>query len=760
MDEKEREERLARYGAVPAEMRDERRWVCYVLVNRGGKDTKVPVCPDGSPARSNDPSTWRSFEECALSPLRNSAGIGFVLGSGWAGVDLDDMDMAVCDEFVSTLGSYAEVSRSGKGIHVIGRGTLPSGRRRKGGVEMYDGGRFFVVTGNPWRDEILPIRDITAPLESLWRKWLADEAEVKQTAQSIRVDYSLSNDDPASSMQERLDIARRSRQGERFSMLFDRGDWANAGYSSQSEADMALCSMLAFWLDRKPELVDTAFRVSALYRPKWDECHFTDRGGKETYGERTIATACASGETFGAGDRPSEAPAKEEYPLTDTGNGMRFADRYGSDLRYDNTRKAWMLWDGSCWTLDTTQRARGMADRLVADMAIEARAEPLEERRKALERNAIRTAMTTGKEAMLKEAQHMGDIPAVTEDFDRDPWLLNCRNGVVDLRTGELRMHERSLMLSKRTAVDVDMDGDCPTWRKALMDIFLQDEGMVDYIQRCVGYTLTGDTREQCFFECYGSGSNGKSLFLNTLQRIMGSYALNAQVESILTRGSNSGGGASSEIARMNGARFVRTNEPSEGSRFNEGLVKQLTGGDVVTARFLYANEFEFTPVFKLWIATNAQIIVRGTDRGIWRRIRLIPFEAVFDGANEDKTLERRLQEELPAILGWAVKGCLKWQRDGLESPEKVRKAVEGYQADMDVVKKFIDDMVETSNPTAFTQAYAVYSRYKDWAQKGNEYVMSQTKFGREFSKRFPKFKKDGRTYYSGMSLVPITLYV
>lgn len=306
-------------------------------------------------------------------------------------------------------------------------------------------------------------------------------------------------------------------------------------------------------------------------------------------------------------------------------------------------------------------------------------------------------------------------------------------------------------MMSKNTNLRVDLEKEPVRWKQFLLEIFNGSQDLVDYIQCAIGYTLTGDTKEQCFFQCYGDGANGKSVFLDILYEMLGDYSLNSQVDSILARSNNSGG-ANSEIARMNGARFVRTNEPNEGSRFNEGLVKQLVSGDVTTARFLYGTEFEFSPRFKLWIATNYKINVRGTDTGIWRRQRLVPFEVKFIGAKADKHLTEKLLDELPQILGWAVKGAVKWVKNGLTTPKEIEIANNEYEQEMDIISSFLADCTKLS-PNGREKASEVFKEYSQWAKDGHEYCMTQSKFGIEMGKRFAKKNVNGYVYYTGFIL-------
>lgn len=735
------------YARIPNEMKEAPRWVVWRLEDKRGK---VPYDPKSAGfAKSNDPKTWGTFAKALDAYSRMGAdGIGFMMGDGWMCVDLDDHGEGLAKEAKAdcdALRTYREVSQSGKGIHYVGRGSLPPGGRRKGNVEMYDGVRFLAMTGRSDWDPEKPLPDLTEAIKPLHAKYIG---EGKGNAPCALPSA------PIGDWRKRL--AKGLASNPRMAALYS-GDIS--GYPSHSEADMALCSMLAFWLGSDPKAMDEAFRESALMRDKWDEMR-----GAQTYGEATVMNAASSTQQhyldgvpdtpqwYGAKSQkpeiPHETPAKKRYDLTDTGNAERFIDEFGSDLRYDFDRKSWMIWDGKRWNRDATSGVKKLADAMLKEMKDELLKGDGEIDVKSA-KNINRLASSAGKEAMLKEAQHIGDTATRQEDYDQDPWLLNCADGVIDLRTGELLGHTKKLMCSKQCGCGLDLYNEPERWLAFLEEVFGGD-GMPEFMQRAVGYTLTGSTKEQCFFQCYGEGANGKSVFLDILREMLGDYAVNSQAETILARGSGFANSANSEVARMAGARFVRTNEPNEGSRFNEGLVKQLVGGDATTARYLYGNEFEFKPMFKLWMATNYKVEVRGGDFGIWRRMKVIPFKNRFEGDKADKDLTEKLKAELPRILGWAVRGCLMWQADGLQEPQSIKEEVANYKQDMDILSKFASDACN-ERKEAKTKASKLYKAYADWAKDGHEFIMTQTKFGIEMSKRYLKIQMRDGAYYQGI---------
>lgn len=748
------------YSNIPEPMKKAPRWVLWKKAERDGKTTKIPInAKTGGGARSNDSSTWTTFENAKEKMRAYSCdGLGFMLGNGYFGVDIDHAldNRELIEEFVSSLRSYTEISQSGEGIHIICSGVLPAGNRRKGNIEMYDDVRYFAMTGNVF-EGMREIRDGTEAVKPLFYKYL--DPSKKEGAYVFKREGDSLSKAPAGrtflSDEDVLAKALSSGNSVVFSALY-HGQWEGI-YPSQSSADLAFCSLLAFWTNKDKAQMDRIFRSSKLMREKWDS-----KRGDSTYGGITIDKAIEGCKDAYQPSAPEVAynpqtgeakPKAGNYDLTDTGNAQRYIDSFGDGVRYNTQNKCWLVWDGKTWVRDSRQKVKELADALIVAMKREAFDEPDEKKADALWKNVKHLSSSSGKEAMLKEAQHIGKTATLNSDYDRDPYLLNCENGVVDLRTGELLPHDRSLMMSKNTHVALDKEGEPENWLKALDGIFQGNQDVIGFVRRAIGYTLTGSVKEQCFFQCFGNGSNGKSVFFNTVYNLLGDYSLNAQVESVLTRGNGNSGNASPDIARMNGARFVRTNEPNEGARFNEGLVKQMTGGDVVTARYLYGEDFEFKPVMKLWIASNYKIVVRGTDKGIWRRQRLIPFEAVFEGKNDDKGLEERIRGELPKILWWAVKGCLEWQKEGLGMPDKIRDATEEYRDEMDIVESFSKECI-SKKANAREKASDVFAAYRAWARQSNEWDgMTKAKFGVEMGKRYKKKNINGYVYYLGIRL-------
>ncbi len=761
------------YEMIPQELKALPNWVCWQSEpdeKAHSGISKKPIDPKtGKLAKSNDPSTWADYDT-ALSASGKFSGLGFMFsGSGFFGVDLDDMPQDIEDyknggeknivyEFVNTLQSYAEYSQSGQGIHIICKGKLPpNGRRRRhpfGGFEMYDTGRFFIMTGDICA-EFAEIAECTEAIKPLHEKYIGAGCEPVPKRQTAAPELSCASDI--------IRAAATSKSGGRFVAL-QGGDIS--GYASHSEADMAFCSMLAFWTGCNAEMMDSIFRSSGLMRDKWDR-----RQSGSTYGALTIQKAIAScTQTYKAKtQQPSftasfKAPAAAEeegdekprlYSFDDMGNAERFCDLFGDSIRYSYTDKRWYWYDGRRWLVDNNGTSERLADKSALAMRAEAKlyAEQDEaegtELLKAFEKHCKLSRSNKSKRAMLAEVQH--HVPIQPSQTDRHKLLLNTPSGVIDLKTGKTYPHSGELYFTKLTGAEYSVTNDCPRWSSFLDEIFGGDKDLIRYVQKAVGYSLTGSTAEQCAFFLFGNGRNGKSTFLEVIRSVFGDYSANIQPETIMVR-SAAATAINSDIARLKGARLVTSVEPNEGVRINEGLLKQLTGDDVVTARKLYGDEFEFKPEFKLWMATNHKPIIRGTDTGIWRRIHLIPFTAIIPEERVDKALKHKLTRELSGIFRWAVQGCLLWQQEGLKMPARVLESVREYRREMDVISAFVEDRC-TVGKGCSVQASVLYAAYLSWADKGNEYKMSATKFGAEMSKRFERVKGMKSNYYNGLKL-------
>jgi putative DNA primase/helicase len=365
-----------------------------------------------------------------------------------------------------------------------------------------------------------------------------------------------------------------------------------------------------------------------------------------------------------------------------------------------------------------------------------------------IEKYAIQSESVRRRESFVKAASWILDLNASTDDLDRNPWLLNVENGTIDLKTGELLPHRQEDMITKIARVRYDREADCPMWKQFIREIMDFKGDLIGFLQTAAGWAISGDTSEQSMFILYGTGANGKSTFLNVIMNILGDYAIATPTETFMKRNNDS---TTNDIARLRGTRFVTTTETEQGKRLSEHLIKQVTGNDHMTARFLYGEYFDFVPTFKIFMATNHKPVIRGTDHGIWRRIKLIPFTTRIPEEKQDKHLEQKLLEEKSGILNWLIEGVLRWKEGGLKTPAVIANATDEYRGEMDVIGNFIKERC-VQGPGLSIRARELFRVYQEWCEENNEHATSERMFGLRLKELCIEQKRfsDGR-YWQGI---------
>ena len=750
---------------IPDELKQLNNWCVWKFEKRNGKRTKIPFNAEtGEFAKSNDKSTWSSYETAVNA--EGVDGIGFFFDPPYLGIDIDDIDDLhrfkqgdkldnIVSEFNEAFKSYTEVSPSGNGLHIIVKGKIPGSRRRKGNIEMYDSGRFFTMTGKT----IGKYKDVTEVSEqvfkTIYEKYLPDNTVKYPTTNNYQQNiHNLSEIDV-------INEIYKSKQAKLFDDLM-KGNY-EPYYTSHSEADMALANILAFWCARDYSQMDSIFRQSNLYRDKWDE-----KRKNSTYGEQTLFKAINEANNIYTPKQQTEdnplryALSKlfdnqeetKEFPIRsydDTGNADRFIDRYGNLYKYSYIANKFYIYDGMKWKIDDKGSIRKLIDEMIESIKdekiIHGDDVTEEEAREFFQKYYKKTRGTQAKKNIMNELMHRR--PATPDDFDRDDMLINVANGYIDLTSRELYKHDINKMFSQITNTDYTEKMQPAVWLDFLNDIFAGDQEVIRYIQKALGYSLTGSTREQIMFILFGKGRNGKSIFVEVISEILGDYSNNMQAKSLMVKKNDN---VNTDIARLSKARFVTSSEPNEGFRFDEGLIKQLTGGDKVTARFLYAEEFEYTPKFKIWVSTNHKPIIRGTDDGIWRRLVLIPFDVQIPEEKVDKDLKYKLLREAPAILNWMAEGAYMWMQEGLAMPEKLKEASKAYRNEMDVIEQFIEDECKRVDDGK-VKAHELYELYKKWADDNGNYKMSNKDFGKKMKEKFEYKRLKTGMYYFGIEI-------
>lgn len=441
----------------------------------------------------------------------------------------------------------------------------------------------------------------------------------------------------------------------------------------------------------------------------------------------------------------------KQFKLSELGNAERLVARHGKDIRYCHEWNKWLIWTGTHWQIDLTGEVERRAKETIRAIYSEAAEIEDEEKRAALAKHAAKSETNRAISAMVELAKSEPGIPVLSDQLDSDIWLLNCKNGTLDLRTGELRPHNRKDYITRIIPAEYNPYADFEEWAKFLHRIMNDNAELISFLQRAVGYSLTGSTREQCLFMLYGCGANGKTTFLEAISDVLAGYAQRTPTDTLLAKDTS---GISNDIARLKGARFVVASEVEEGKRMAESLVKQMTGGEKMTARFMRAEYFEFMPHFKLWVGTNHKPVIRGTDQAIWRRIKLIPFNVTIPPEERDKNLLNKLRREMPGILNWAVMGCMDWQKNGLGEPEEVIKATNDYRSEMDVLTRFVSDCCTTATQRG-TKSSELYKKYAEWSKDNGEFALSQTKFStRMQEKGFNKTRTNRGMVWEGIAIV------
>jgi putative DNA primase/helicase len=420
----------------------------------------------------------------------------------------------------------------------------------------------------------------------------------------------------------------------------------------------------------------------------------------------------------------------EGHNLTDLGNARRMVELHGDDFRWCGPWGRFVVYDGKRWKQDDTGAVERMAKDTVRSIYQEAADAGDGDRRKALAKHATRSEAANRLQAMIGLTRSEPGIPVLPADLDGEPWLLNVENGTLDLRSGKLREQRREGLITKLAPVEYDPEAQAPTW-EAFLKRVLPSEALRRFVQRAIGYSLTGSVEEQILLFLYGTGANGKSTLVNAVLELLGDYGKQAAPDLLVVKQ----GAHPTELADLFGARFVASVEVEDGRRLAESLVKQLTGGDKIKARYMRQDFWEFSPTHKIFLAANHRPTVRGTDHAIWRRIKLVPFDVTIPKEEQDPRLPERLREELPGILAWAVRGCLEWQHEGLGEPEEVRSATESYRAEMDVLAAFLEDRCVV-DPNATVGATPLWNAYQEWCRETGEYAGTQTAFGRRLRER------------------------
>ena len=516
--------------------------------------------------------------------------------------------------------------------------------------------------------------------------------------------------------------------GQKFKNLYDG---VAIGYGGDdSAADIALMNKLAFWCSGDAAQMERVFSSSGLgKRDKWRD--------RPDYRERTIRKAISGARKF---YEPQKGPTVSEdmkerdglEHLTEGGNAHRLERIHGDDMRFNHTHKKWYVWDGGRWKVDGNGNAARLAEDVVSMLYIAAANATDSKMRDKIAVFAKSTDSRKGIANMLALAANRRKFALTADDFDQDPWLLGAGEVTIDLKICEAIEPRRSDLITMKAGAVYDSFADCPLWEKFLKDIFAGNEDLINYIKRAVGYCLTGSTSEQIFFFCHGTGANGKSVFLSVLRALMGEYAKQADFSTFLVQRNEK---VRNDLAALAGARVITAVEAEEGGRLSMQVLKAWTGGDPITARFLFGENFTFKPQGKIWLAANTKPAITERNYAAWRRVHLIPFNVTIPQEQRDPCLESKLIGELPGIFNWALEGLKDYLKVGLKTPEAVTKATKEYRQENDSIESFITECCELGKLKVCKNS-ELYGQYLNFCKMSGLDPLSQPKYSPEMNSR------------------------
>jgi len=468
--------------------------------------------------------------------------------------------------------------------------------------------------------------------------------------------------------------------------------------------------------------------VNSLGLNEGEDCADWIAAGHSNLAEVRMIESLGPKDLYSGGRKGFEdASARNDPHYTDLGNCYRLVRRHGENIRYVSTWKKWLVWEKTHWQIDNS----GAVERLAKDTVLqipkegivyldrlaritdEAERDKIQKKIKEILGWAKTSEADNRLGAMINLAKSELPIARNPEDFDTDPFLLGVRNGVIDLRSGRLIEPRREQYITKTSGIEYQANAKAPTWEMFLERI-QPDPDVRAFLRRWCGYCLTGDTSEQCFTIFYGTGKNGKTTLVDTLMHILGTWARQADFQTFSVKDRDS---ISNDLARLAGCRLVSASEGSDGVRLDEATIKKITGGDRITARFLHAEFFEYTPSFKLILSSNHKPTIRGTDEGIWRRIRLVPFVVTIPEDEKDPQIKRKLFAEAPGILNWMLEGCRDWQQNGLGMPEAIQVATGEYRESSDLIGRWISERCIV-NPKAEGTIKDLYEDFCSWTNE------------------------------------------
>lgn len=780
-------------NSLPCELKELKQWTFWKKLSQTKKDgsietTKPPCNKDGYNSDCTQSKNLLPFETALNTFYQEKGknkidGIGFAFNeSGISGIDIDHcIDEAgnltkEAREIIDQVNSYTELSPSGTGIHILVKGTIPEKYRKepsteqkkrgetkgylggkKGCFEAYSSGRYFTVTGKVFENR-RKIEERQQELTWFWETFVKAEPKEKQLSQEKEKD-PVKQSAPSCDISTKSDeeILKIAKNDQIFQALWN-GDTSKYG-GDNSAADMALMVKLAFYCCKDSEKMERLFSQSGLgQRDKWKE--------REDYRRKTITGAierqpkvfeAKSKTTNGVFDKTKETlgfaeiiaqgkaaqkswdeiliPARD----TDKGNAERFQAVFENKAIH-TPEMGWMIWFNNHWKADE----RGVRDmfKYAVSEEIHKEIDKLNQKRdkeslnlieklsKWLKQSQGAKLITSGLQWANSDACFRGYI----DDFDKDLYAFNVLNGTINLRTGEIQSHDPKDKITKISKITYDKNADCLVWKTFLNRIFEGKKDLIRFIQKSIGYTLTGEIIEQIWYFLFGTGQNGKSTFVDVISKLHGDYCQKADMKTF-SESQIDNSTSTPELAEFPGKRFVFATETKQGKAFDCGRIKDWTGGEKIPARQIYKIPFNFFPHFKLWLAGNHKPIIKDSTLSTWRRIRFIPFNVTISDNEKDERLPQKLEAELSGILNWAIEGCLAWQSEGLKPPKEVVDATNEYQESQDRLSPFIKGACITERRLS-VPFKVLYETYVSFCETNKDTAMSKPAFKEAIQER------------------------
>lgn len=732
-----------------AELKRQKIWLCW---NYDEEKGKIPKSYKNTATGTDEKylETWCTYDE-AMSAKKKYGfdGIGFVISNGYWGIDIDkrSLEDATTKDILSIFSNiYAEKSPSSKGLHIIGKvdlSKLPKNlleryyqKNKKINIECYIGGltnRFFTFTGDTLVDK--PINDCTEELLIFLDKYMVRETKA--------TDFLSSDSDIfESACTDIIEIIKKSEQAEKFNKLFFDGD-ISAYSDDDSSADMALCAILAFYCGEDIELIDTLFCKSKLYREKWNRLDYKHNTIKKAIG-LCNSKFYKNGINFRMLQKLKMLSPEKRYAHNDIGMSELFADMFKKQLRYNTTAKQWYCFNSKVWQEDTgAMKARQKIKELSKTLLAYIPYIKDEDTKEKYSKYIKTLGNYNTRKKILEDSQSKMFISQI--DFDKNKDLFNCQNGTLNLKTFEFKEHNSDELLSKISNVVYNPKAMCPQFKKFINEVMLDNKNKIDFLQKILGYAITADTSlEKCFILYGKTTRNGKGTLMDTILYMLGDYGMTAVPETLALKKWKDSSKASSDIARLNGCRFVNISEPSQQMVLDSALLKTLTGRDKITARFLNQNEFEFYPMFKLFINSNHLPIINDDTVFKSKRINIITFEKHFKEEEQDLTLKDKLkdEDEISGIFNWCLKGLKNFREEGLTTPKEVETATTEYERKNDKIAKFFKQELVKNSKKNITCS-AVYDKYCQWCDQNNFSSLSKGEF-MQYLKDKKLWKKQG----------------